>query len=127
MCLAYFIGQGYSDGFSAHMAQVLALLETGRQIRLSCDTDIVCTACPNNCAGICHKPEMVDRFDRSVLSLCSLKEGDILLFSRFAALVERHILGPGMRERICGTCQWSHLCTTQPSRWAGSLSFDQPG
>ena len=31
MCLAYFIGKGYSEGFSAHMEKMLHILEQDLQ------------------------------------------------------------------------------------------------
>jgi len=34
MCLAYFKGEGYSDGFSAHMKDVLDELQKGMNVRL---------------------------------------------------------------------------------------------
>ena len=33
MCLAYFKGEGYSDGFSAHMKDVLDELQKGMNVR----------------------------------------------------------------------------------------------
>ena len=34
MCLAYFKGEGYSDGFSAHMKEVLDELQKGMDVQL---------------------------------------------------------------------------------------------
>ena len=52
MCLAYFKGEGYSGGFTAHMAEMLKLFLSGKRIRLHVDTDEICSACPNNQDGI---------------------------------------------------------------------------
>ena len=54
MCLAYFKGEGYSGGFTAHMAEMLKLFLSGKRIRLHVDTDEICSACPNNQDGICE-------------------------------------------------------------------------
>ena len=110
MCLAFFQGQGYSGGFTAHMATLKERLEAGEAIRLTCATDEVCSACPNNQAGLCHKPDLVEGYDRAVLERCGLEEGAKLPYTDFAALVEARILRPGLRRTICGGCQWEHLC-----------------
>ena len=118
MCMAYFIGQGYSDGFTAHMAELLDGLHPGRLVCLTVGTDEVCTACPNNSGGVCCKPAQVAGYDRGVLAACGLSEGAVLPFGRFTALVQERILGPGLRREICGSCQWDGICGGQPSRWA---------
>ncbi len=119
MCLAYFVGEGYSQGFSAHMAKVLADLLPDTPVRLTVGTDVICAQCPNNGSGICDKPELVAGYDKAVLTLCGLSEGDVLPFGKFTALVQRHILSPGLRGRICGGCQWDALCARGKSRWEG--------
>ena len=83
MCMAYFVGHGYSDGFTAHMGALLASLGPERPVRLVVGTDAVCGACPNNLDGLCDKPELVASYDRAVLSLCGLGEGDELSFGQF--------------------------------------------
>ena len=93
-------------------------LEPGSPVRLTVGTDAVCAACPNNVGGMCHKPELVAGYDRSVLELCGLGEGYILSFGDFADLVQERVLDQGMRREICGDCQWDGICSVQPSRWS---------
>jgi len=116
--MAYFIGCGYSDSFTAHMARLLEDLKPGSIIRLTAGTDAVCGPCPNNTGGQCDKPELVALWDREVLELCGLGEGLILTFGDFTRLVEENILEPGLRPGICGSCQWDSICASHPSRWA---------
>lgn len=118
MCMAFFIGHGYSGGFSAHMAQLLDSLDPDTPVRLTVAADAVCGPCPNNCAGTCNKPALVAGYDRAVLSACGLEEDAVLPFGQFTSLVQEHILTPGRREQICGGCQWNEICAAQPSRWA---------
>ena len=117
MCLAYFIGEGYSGGFTAHMGRVLAALKPDTPVRLAASVDAVCAACPNNSGDVCDKQAQVAGYDEAVLSLCGLTEGDELPFGAFTRLVQARILAPGLRREICGACQWSGICDTQPSRW----------
>ena len=90
--MAYFVGYGYSDGFSAHMAKLLEELTPATPIRLTMATDAVCGPCPNNHGGLCSKPELVAVYDRSVLTLCGLGDGYILSFDCFTRLVQERIL-----------------------------------
>ena len=117
MCMAYFVGHGYSDSFSAHMAALLEELTPEAPVRLTSATDAVCGPCPNNSGGLCNKPELVAAYDRSVLALCGLGEGYILSFGSFTRLVQERILDAGLRPAICGGCQWNSICSAQPSRW----------
>ena len=117
MCMAYFAGYGYSDGFTAHMGQLLSSLTPETSVRLTVDTDCVCSACPNNQNGVCDKPELVAAYDNAVLSLCGLQAGEVLPFGRFTELVQSRILSPGLRPSVCGGCQWNGICGTRQSRW----------
>ena len=36
MCLAYFKGEGYSNGFTAHMSEMLKIFLEGKKIRKKC-------------------------------------------------------------------------------------------
>lgn len=113
ICLAFFEGKGYSDCFSAHMAQVQDwLLTDDPDVCLSPETDEICSCCPNNESGICKTAEKVDRYDRAVLERCGLTPGQQLNWSRFSDLVEKHILSTAQRTSICGDCQWSKLCAS---------------
>lgn len=118
MCLAYFIGEGYSGGFVAHMSRVLAGLTPETPVCLTAAVDAVCAGCPNNAGGVCGTDEKAAGYDRAVLERCGLEEGSKLSFGAFTALVQERILGPGLRREICGGCQWDGICSGQNSRWA---------
>ena len=81
MCLAYFIGKGYSEGFSAHMEKMLHILEQDVSIRLVVSLDEICSACPNRqvtveASGaekeICEAQEKVYRYDHGANHNCSI-------------------------------------------------------
>ena len=116
--MAYFVGRGYSDGFTAHMAALLETLSPDTLIRLAVGTDAVCAACPNDLDGVCRTAGKVEGYDRAVLDLCGLEDGEVLAFGRFTALVRDRVLAPGLRPGVCGDCQWDAICSVQPSRWA---------
>lgn len=110
MCIAFFQGKGYNNEFSAHMGEVIRSLEDNAVIRISSQTDVICTRCPNNQKGICSAEKKVMEYDRRVLELCGLQEGGIMPYAEFRKAVDAAILRPGKREGICGDCQWNELC-----------------
>ncbi len=120
MCLAYFEGKGYSEGFTVHMQAVSDRLidesETCVVLTLHCDE--ICAACPENDSGSCSCDARVLRFDREVLRRCDLQEGQRLPFHAFSALVQERILGTNQRAEICGDCRWNEICANRPSAWA---------
>lgn len=117
MCLAYFKGMGYSDGFSVHMQEILEIFQKGAKIRLHADTDEICSACPNNEKGCCSSFSLVEKYDIAVLELCGLENGQIMDFDAFTSKVQKEILSSGERIEICGKCQWNSICENQRSRW----------
>ena len=126
MCLAYFIGKGYSEGFSAHMEKMLHILEQDVPIRLVVSLDEICSACPNHqvtveASGeekeICEAQEKVYRYDHGVLDACGLAEGEEMNFLEFTRKVQEKVIDTGLREKICGDCQWNSICSEKGSRW----------
>lgn len=117
MCLAYFKGMGYSDGFSVHMQEMLEIFQKGAKIRLHADTDEICSACPNNEKGHCSSLSLVAEYDRAVLKFCNLENGQVMDFAAFTDKVQKEILAAGKRTEICGKCQWNSICESQRSRW----------
>lgn len=117
MCLAYFIGNGYSSGFTAHMQEMLDIFMGNAEIRLVVQTDEICSACPNSQAGSCLTAEKVAQYDRAVLEACGLEEGQEMTFPEFASAVQEKVISTGKRPEICGSCQWDEICREQPSRW----------
>ena len=111
MCLAFFEGKGYSDSFTAHMAQVLERLEQENpMVAVVAEADCICVGCPNLTDGRCEKAALVERYDKAVLSLCGMAEHSALPWQAFTARVAEHILSRGKRADICGGCQWSTIC-----------------
>ena len=111
MCLAFFEGKGYSAGFTAHMAQVLEYLEQENPIvTVVAEADCICGGCPHLANGICESADLVQSYDRQVLSLCDMEEHSVLPWREFAAHVAEYILSQGKRSEICGGCQWSSIC-----------------
>jgi hypothetical protein len=110
MCLAYFQGKGYSEGFTGHMQEMKECFETDLPVKLVAETDEICSACPHNEKGICKSADKVNSYDQAVLKYCGLQEGQELTYLDFAHQVREKILAKGLRTQICGDCQWNSLC-----------------
>ena len=110
ICLAFFEGKGYSDGFTVHMGETLKRLQKNPYIRLVLHTDEICSACPNNKNGTCVSDEKVLRYDRMVLKTTGFSEEQRIPFAEFAGMVQEDIIEAGHREEICGDCEWNTIC-----------------
>ena len=117
LCMAYYVGEGYSSGFKRHMGEVLDSLTPDTPVTLVSRTDELCSACPHNREGVCEKQDSVKDYDQAVLTACRLADGQHLTFGQFTALVQERIISAGLRENICGRCQWNGICSATPSRW----------
>ena len=95
MCLAYFVGKGYSEVFSSHMGKMLNLLEHNVPVKLVVRTDAICAACPNHQDQVCTSYGNSKEYDRKVLDFCGITEGTELDFLEVVGMVEKKILKPG--------------------------------
>lgn len=110
MCICFFEGQGYSNEFTKHMAEIVHKLGENPLVCISDETDIICQKCPNNQSGICETAAKVAEYDRQVLLQCGLATEAVLPFAEFQAKVYEKIIHSGKRETICGDCQWNAIC-----------------
>mgnify|MGYP002508157422 CR=1 FL=1 len=115
MCFSFFQGKGYSGDFIENMQAMKETLSRNPEVVLLCETDDVCSRCPNNHFGQCagsspETPGKAESYDRQVLALCGLREGTKIRWEDFADAVQTHILSPGKRREICGDCEWDSLC-----------------
>ncbi len=113
MCLAFFEGKGYSEGFCAHMQSVLNMLQDNPPVQVVSESDLICSKCPHLQEGICSTPDLVRQYDSQVLSLCGLAVNSRLTWDEFSALIAEKILSSGKRKTICGNCQWSDICSSK--------------
>ena len=111
MCLAFFEGKGYSRGFTANMEKVKNCIKDETEVELCMEKDVICSACPNLKNGICATGDKVEKYDRMVLEACGFSEGVRVSWREFSRAVEKNIIRAGRREKICGGCSWTEICT----------------
>lgn len=112
MCIGQFKGYGYSEEFVRNMTQVVEELERSphSQIRLVCRGDNICGSCPHFIEEACASGQKVLDYDRTALSLCGLKEDEVLTWNEFKRLVKIHILAENKLSWVCHNCSWLSLC-----------------
>lgn len=111
LCIQNFIGKGYSERFIDNMQQVIKQLqETNTKIILSVNCDVICEHCPHNQNGICESGQKVESFDKKCLSLCKLKEGQIISWNDYKSITYENILSCGKLAFVCTNCEWLDIC-----------------
>lgn len=110
MCLSFFEGKGYSEGFTSHMQTIWNMMQENPKLQIITEADVICSECPNLENGICNSPDLVKKYDTQVLKLCGLTENTELSWNEFSKLVIENILAAGKREDICGNCEWTDIC-----------------
>lgn len=113
MCLYFFEGKGYSEGFTKHMRRWKEWL-LGKMDRHPCSWSErrMRSAAPALIIRVAaaESAEKVDRYDAGVLKYTGLKAGQEMTFAEFERIVEEKILQPGYGKVICGDCQWRDIC-----------------
>ena len=112
MCFQFYVGKGYDEDFTDHMGRIIREMEANPsgEIVVSVTTDMVCANCPNNRDGVCESQEKVTRYDTAVLKACGIENGSTMTYEQLIRLVKGRVIDAGLRERICGDCEWDALC-----------------
>ena len=107
LCIQFFGGKGYDAAFTENMEHIVSMLEKDSpDIVLTAGGDIICAACPNMDSAKCASQEKVMRYDRKVLEICTLKEGQVISAKKFLASVRSEIIEAGRINEVCGDCEW---------------------
>lgn len=110
MCLLFFEGKGYSEGFTSHMQKVQDIMRKNPQLFLIAEADEVCSKCPNLTFGKCGSYHLVKMYDEKVLHFCGLDPDTEISWKEFSTLVKEKIILQGKRHTICGGCEWREIC-----------------
>jgi len=113
LCIQGFVGKGYSPDFVENMRRTIDGLTPATVVRVICEPDRLCDACPNlaetGCALHGEGSEAgIAGQDREVMKRLGIVEGERL---RWTAILERirARIAPEDLESICGTCPWLPL------------------
>lgn len=110
LCVSFFEGKGYSDSFTANMAEKKSQLEKDPLVKIVDHADEICKACPHNNGGVCSSLGKVAKYDSEVLRRCGIKSGTEMHWNDFVKLVHDNIIGAKKLSEVCGGCQWYSIC-----------------
>jgi len=108
LCVHGFRGMGYSDGFVASLAAIVARLrdEPDVRVRVRVGSDAVCRACPSLAAGGCMRYGLsVVRQDARVADVLGVRSGDEMAWADLRARVAERV-APDDLDNLCGGCPW---------------------
>lgn len=108
LCVHGFRGMGYSDGFVASLAAIVARLrdEPGVRVRVRVGADAVCRACPSLSVGGCTRyGQGVVRQDARVAEVLGVESGEEMHWDDLRARVRERV-SPDDLADLCGSCPW---------------------
>ena len=113
LCALGFRGKGYSDAFTANMAQiVVGTLRTPgggqTEIEVTGSTDDICTPCPRRRGALCTSQDKIDRLDARHAAALTVQPGDRLSWDEAQARIRARV-APGDLTRLCADCDWLPL------------------
>ncbi len=111
LCIGFFEGKGYSREFTQNMTDVTEMLNRENpETEITLKSDIICRKCPNLKDGICKSNEKVSQYDRKVMDLCGISDGEKIRWKDFRKKVNDRIISAGKLKEVCSDCQWLYIC-----------------
>ncbi|MFN3383938.1 MAG: DUF1284 domain-containing protein [Archaeoglobaceae archaeon] len=108
ICLHFFKGEGYDEGFVENIRRVLATIDIAEVVE---GLDDVCGACPHN-FGFCNyyesSEEEVRELDEFALSLLGLKVGERVRWEDLKAKISEVL--EEWKSFACEDCDWRVVC-----------------
>jgi len=116
LCLQRFVGEGYSEEFTANMWHIKETVENGGvSVKIVRGADDICSLCPHRDAkrNMCSREPFVSRLDEKVLGLLGIKWGYVYSGDELFSLARKRV--PTVKG-VCDGCEWQHLCLKVESR-----------
>lgn len=113
LCSLGYVGEGYSDAFTANMTKVVTegLKAAGGDdtlIEITDAADPICAPCPHRRGQGCVKHFQILRLDRAHAARLGVEAGDRLTWGDAKALVRERVK-PGDLAGLCTDCRWLEL------------------
>lgn len=111
LCLQFFEGKGYSEGFVKNMMGVKQKLEQKNPlIKIVEGADDICAGCPNNIGGKCKDEDSIKLHDERVYEQVMKQIGNCASWDDITDAVRTNIIEPGKVKQVCVQCRWSSIC-----------------
>jgi hypothetical protein len=111
VCNLCFQNEGYDEKFVENFSFIHKTLLTNpneKCIKIVNGTDDICSHCPRNTTNRCAKNSILIKHN-AYLTLLQLSVGEIVSLNDTKTKVKK-FLSPKSFQKICGKCQWKHLC-----------------
>ncbi|TCL76992.1 hypothetical protein EDC14_1001277 [Hydrogenispora ethanolica] len=124
LCLQGFQGYGYSQGFTANLARIVAILDAdpGTLVELVAENDDVCACCPHAGVAGCQKdPDAaaaIRSMDAKILMRLNLEAGYSASGRSLWDRVNAAFKTRAALQGICGDCRWREQCLWYQKRAA---------
>lgn len=110
LCLCFFEGKGYSEGFTENTYRVIDRLKSNPHIEITFGCDVLCEKCSNLVEEKCSCHEKTDRYDSKTAQLCGFENGLTLTADEFFSTAMERIIASGRLRDVCGDCSWREIC-----------------
>ncbi|MCC5991855.1 MAG: DUF1284 domain-containing protein [Rhodobacteraceae bacterium] len=112
LCALGFQGKGYSDDFTANMAQIVAVLRGpdggNTLLEVTHQADHICAPCPHRRGVSCDKATRIAGLDQRHAAALRLKDGDRISWAEAQRRIRAHV-PRGALAQLCKGCQWRDL------------------
>ena len=110
LCALGFEGKGYSDRFTANMAEIIEGRLRGPEgnaveIEVVDAADDICAPCPKRIGTLCAAQSKINRLDQAHAEALSITPGDILTWGEARGRIKAHVM-PETLDTICAECSW---------------------
>ncbi|MCE5295958.1 MAG: DUF1284 domain-containing protein [Euryarchaeota archaeon] len=112
LCIQFFEGHGYDDGFSSNMRKIVDRIrcDGSLSIVLVMDCDDICEHCPDKVGDLCRHGDSVAKKDDSVAKFLELPHEGETTAGELMTLAAEKIKGLTDVGEVCGECYWSSIC-----------------
>ena len=113
LCALGFQGRGYSDTFTANMADIVqgrlrAAGGDATPITVVGANDDICAPCPKRRGHLCTSQEKIATLDARHAHALGLRPGDRLTWGEARARIRANVQ-PGALAHLCKGCEWLSL------------------
>lgn len=109
LCAIGFEGKGYSDVFTANMAQIIGGLRAkgggATVIEVQGAADDICGPCPLRRGLGCENQAKIDQLDAAHAAALGLAPGDVITWDAAQDRIAQRI-APDDLDQICAGCSW---------------------
>lgn len=139
LCIPLFVGEGYSDGFSRNMADIIRLLKENadQPLAAAAGPDMICRECPNlEKNGVCangrsakknsvHGKDKdmlcgVDKKDAELAKHLGITPGCVYTFREMMDMAREKITKE-IFEESCGNCRWYRQGLCSYEKWSDAF------